>query len=63
MRGRIEIQSTQGQHFFIAAADARHRRRLKLLSVGAQRFVLPTFAHESLRPTREQVHAVQAVPA
>ena len=65
MRGRIEIQSTQGRGttsfiklpLTLAIVDGL------LLSVGAQRFVLPTFAvRESLRPTPAQVHRVQGRP-
>ena len=65
LRGRIEIDTTPGQ-------GTKFTIRLPLtlaivdglvLGVGAQRFVLPTFAIcESLRPLPEQVHEVQGQP-
>jgi two-component system chemotaxis sensor kinase CheA len=65
LRGRIEIQTTLG-----VGTTFRIKLPLTLaildglvLSVGSERFVMPTFAiRESLRPTREQVHSVAGQP-
>jgi two-component system chemotaxis sensor kinase CheA len=65
LRGRIEIDTTPGQGtkftirlpLTLAIVDGL------ILGVGAQRFVLPTFAIcESLRPLPEQVHEIQGQP-
>jgi two-component system chemotaxis sensor kinase CheA len=65
LRGAIDVRTVAGQ-------GATFTLRLPLtlatvdglvLSVGAERFVIPTFAvRESLRPTVEQVHTVGGVP-
>jgi two-component system chemotaxis sensor kinase CheA len=65
LRGRIDIQTTRGQGttftirlpLTLAIVDGI------LLGVGADRFVIPTFAvRESLRPTAAQVHTVHGEP-
>ena len=62
LRGRIDIQTAAGRGttftirlpLTLAIVDGL------VLRVGAERFVIPTFAvRESLRPTAEQVHALQ----
>ena len=62
LRGRIDIQTDRGQGttfsirlpLTLAIVDGL------LLGVGAERFVIPTFAvRESLRPSAEQVHTLQ----
>jgi two-component system chemotaxis sensor kinase CheA len=65
LRGRIEIQSTPGQGttFLIRLPLTLAILDGLIVAVGAQRFVLPTFAvRESLRPSRDQVHDVQGQP-
>lgn len=65
LRGRIEIQTVRGQGttftirlpLTLAIVDGI------LLGVGAERFVIPTFAvRESLRPSPAQVHTVHGQP-
>ncbi len=65
LRGQIEIQTTRGQGttfsirlpLTLAIVDGI------MLGVGAERFVMPTFAvRESLRPSKDQVHTVQGKP-
>ncbi len=65
LRGRIEIQTEPGQGttFLIKLPLTLAIVEGLLLSVGEQRFVLPTFSiRESLRPTPDRVHRVQGVP-
>lgn len=62
LRGRIEIQTVlgQGTTFLIKLPLTLAILEGLLLRIGQQRFVLPTFCvRESLRPTPEQVHALQ----
>jgi two-component system chemotaxis sensor kinase CheA len=62
LRGRIEIQTAQGQGttFLIKLPLTLAILEGLLLRTGEQRFVLPTFCiRESLRPTPEQVHSFQ----
>jgi two-component system chemotaxis sensor kinase CheA len=65
LRGQIEIHTTRGQGttfsirlpLTLAIVDGI------LLGVGAERFVMPTFAvRESLRPSANQIHTVQGRP-
>jgi two-component system chemotaxis sensor kinase CheA len=65
LRGRIDIQTSPGQGttftirlpLTLAIVDGL------VLRVGAERFVIPTFAvRESLRPLPEQVHMLQGAP-
>jgi two-component system chemotaxis sensor kinase CheA len=65
LRGQIEIQTVRGQGttfsirlpLTLAIVDGI------MLGVGAERFVMPTFAvRESLRPSKDQVHTVQGKP-
>jgi two-component system chemotaxis sensor kinase CheA len=65
LRGQIEIQTARGQGttfsirlpLTLAIVDGI------MLGVGAERFVMPTFAvRESLRPTAGQVHTVHGRP-
>jgi two-component system chemotaxis sensor kinase CheA len=65
LRGQIEIQTVPGQGttfsirlpLTLAIVDGI------MLGVGAERFVMPTFAvRESLRPSKDQVHTVQGKP-
>jgi two-component system chemotaxis sensor kinase CheA len=65
LRGRIDIQTEAGKGttfsinlpLTLAIVDGL------LVSVGAQRFLIPTFAiRESLRPTAAQVHGVHGEP-
>ena len=65
LRGRIEIQTSPGRGttfivrlpLTLAIVDGL------VLSVGAERFVIPTFAvRESLRPLPEQVHTLHGQP-
>jgi len=61
LRGRIEIQSTSGvgATFIIKLPLTLATIEGLLLSVGTQRFVLPTFAvRESLRPSRDRTHLI-----
>jgi two-component system, chemotaxis family, sensor kinase CheA len=61
LRGRIEIRSTPdvGATFLIKLPLTLATIEGLLLSVGAQRFVLPTFAvRESLRPARDRTHFI-----
>ncbi len=65
LRGRIEIQTEPGQGttFLIKLPLTLAIVEGLLLSVGEQRFVLPTFSiRESLRPTPDRVHRVQGIP-
>ena len=65
LRGRIEIDTTPGEgtKFTIRLPLTLAILDGLILGVGAQRFVLPTFAIcESLRPLPEQVHEVQGQP-
>lgn len=62
LRGRIEIQTVKGSGttFLIKLPLTLAIVDGLLLSVGRERFVLPTFAvRESLRPVPSQVHTVQ----
>ena len=62
LRGRIEIQTAQGQGttFLIKLPLTLAILEGLLLRTGDERFVLPTFCiRESLRPTPEQVHSFQ----
>ncbi|MEQ1833281.1 MAG: chemotaxis protein CheA, partial [Candidatus Eisenbacteria bacterium] len=62
LRGWIEIQTEPGQGttFYIKLPLTLAIVDGLVLSIGRERYVLPTFAiRESLRPTREQVHTVQ----
>jgi len=65
LRGRIEIQSAQGAGttFVIKLPLTLAILDGLLVSVGEQRFVVPTTAiRESLRPTPEQVHTIRGEP-
>ena len=65
LRGRIDIQSAEGQGttFLIKLPLTLAILDGLLLGVGGERFVMPTFAvRESLRPVPEQVHTVQGQP-
>jgi two-component system chemotaxis sensor kinase CheA len=65
LRGRVEIQTVlgQGTRFLIKLPLTLAIVEGLLLRVGAQRFVLPTFAvRESLRPRPEQIHLMQGSP-
>ncbi|MGE0862587.1 MAG: chemotaxis protein CheA [Vicinamibacterales bacterium] len=62
LRGRIEIQSAKGMGttFVIKLPLTLAILDGLLVSVGDERFVVPTFAiRESLRPTPEQVHTIK----
>jgi two-component system chemotaxis sensor kinase CheA len=62
LRGKIEIQSVlgKGSQFLIKLPLTLAILDGLVLGVGAERFVLPTFAiKESLRPTKDQIHSVQ----
>jgi len=65
LRGRIDIQTEAGQGttFSIKLPLTLAILDGLLVSVGAQRFLIPTFSiRESLRPTSAQVHTVQGEP-
>lgn len=65
LRGRIEIESTPGQGttFSIKLPLTLAILDGLVVSVGDERFVVPTFAvRESLRPQPSQVHTVQGSP-
>ncbi|NOT44013.1 MAG: chemotaxis protein CheA [Acidobacteria bacterium] len=65
LRGRIDIQSSPGEGttFLIKLPLTLAILDGLVLSVGHQRYVMPTFSvRESLRPAREQVHTVQGEP-
>lgn len=65
LRGRIEIQSEMGvgTTFVIKLPLTLAILDGLLVSVGEERFVVPTTAiRESLRPTREQVHTISGQP-
>jgi two-component system chemotaxis sensor kinase CheA len=65
LRGRIEIQTSPGRGttFIIRLPLTLAIVDGLVLSVGAERFVIPTFAvRESLRPLPEQVHTLQGQP-
>jgi two-component system chemotaxis sensor kinase CheA len=65
LRGRIEIQSEKGAGttFVIKLPLTLAILDGLLVSVGDERFVVPTTAiRESLRPTREQVHTIKGEP-
>ena len=65
LRGRVEIQSERGRGttFLIKLPLTLAIVEGLILSVGPERFVLPTFSvRESLRPTPDQVHRVQDRP-
>jgi two-component system chemotaxis sensor kinase CheA len=65
LRGRVEIQSEQGAGtiFVIKLPLTLAILDGLLVSVGNERFVVPTFAiRESLRPTPEQVHSIKGEP-
>ena len=62
LRGKIEIQSVlgKGSQFLIKLPLTLAILDGLVLGVGAERFVLPTFAiKESLRPAKDQIHSVQ----
>jgi two-component system, chemotaxis family, sensor kinase CheA len=62
LRGKVEIQSVlgKGSQFLIKLPLTLAILDGLVLGVGAERFVLPTFAiKESLRPTKDQIHSVQ----
>jgi two-component system chemotaxis sensor kinase CheA len=62
LRGRVEITTAlgQGTTFYIKLPLTLAILEGLLLKAGTERFVLPTFCvRESLRPTPEQVHAIQ----
>jgi two-component system chemotaxis sensor kinase CheA len=65
LRGRIEIETAKGvgTTFSIKLPLTMAILDGLLVSVGGERFVIPTFAiRESLRPARSQVHTVQGTP-
>ena len=65
LRGRIDIKTTRGRGttFIIRLPLTLAIVDGLLLSVGAERFVIPTFAvRESLRPLPEQIHTLQGRP-
>ena len=65
LRGRIDIQSAEGQGttFLIKLPLTLAILDGLTLAVAEQRFVLPTFSvRESLRPTADQIHFVHGAP-
>lgn len=65
LRGRIEIESAPGQGttFSIKLPLTLAILDGLVVSVGCERFVIPTFAvRESLRPQPSQIHSVQGSP-
>jgi two-component system chemotaxis sensor kinase CheA len=65
LRGRIEIHTAAGEGttFVIRLPLTLAILDGLLVSVGEERFVVPTFAiRESLRPTPEQVHTIKGEP-
>jgi two-component system, chemotaxis family, sensor kinase CheA len=65
LRGRIEIDTARGRGttFSIKLPLTMAILDGLLVSVGGERFVIPTFAiRESLRPLPSQVHTVQGLP-
>ncbi len=65
LRGRIDIQTEAGRGttFSIRLPLTLAILDGLLVSIGDERFVIPTFAiRESLRPTAAQVHTIQGVP-
>lgn len=65
LRGRVEIQTEKGvgTTFLVKLPLTLAILDGLLVAVGQERFVLPTYCvRESLRPPREDVHAVQGQP-